>query len=120
MLIQRQPQPRSTHQLVHISVVVVVWRNQKKRSKRKRVKNFFSKVFHRKLSGRGGQEGSGSLLVNSNSTDAKVTADSDGSSFPNPLLRDVGGLTTSCSMKGAGAALQTRRGSSVRDIYLGG
>ena len=84
------------------------------------MKNFFSKVFHRNLSGRGGQEGSVSLLVNSNSTDAKVTADSDGSSFPNPLLRDVGGLTTGCSMKEAGAALQTRRGSSVRDIYLGG
>jgi len=91
-----------------------------KGSKRKRVKNFFSKVFHRNLSGHGGQEGSVSLLVTSKSTDVKVTADSDGSSFPNPLLRDVGGLTTGCSMKGAGAALQTRRGSNVRDIYLGG
>lgn len=98
-----------------------------KRSKRKRVKNFFSKVFHRNLSGHGGQEGSVSI-VNSNSTDAKVTADTypcslnshnpvqDGP-FPNPLLRDVGGLPGNVK---AGAALQTRRGSSVRDIYLGG
>merc|ERR1739838_92918 len=47
-----------------------------KRSKRKRVKNFFSKVFHRNLSGHGGQEGSSvSMVVNSNSTDAKVTTD---------------------------------------------
>jgi len=99
-----------------------------KRSKRKRVKNFFSKVFHRNLSGHGGQEGSSvSMGVNSNSTDAKVTTDTypcslnshnpvqDGP-FPNPLLREVGGIG---SIK-AGAALQTRRGSSVRDIYLGG
>ena len=102
-----------------------------KRSKRKRVKNFFSKVFHRNVSVHGHQEGP-SLLSNANSygsaeqrgLENSSTSHSGGGGVEqprvsqSPLLRDINSATGGCGTKPG--ALLNRRGSSVRDVYLGG
>ena len=103
-----------------------------KRSKRKRVKNFFSKVFHRNVSVHGHQEGP-SLLSNANSYGSAEQRGLENSSTSHsgggveqprvsqsPLLRDINSATTGgCGTTKPGALLN-RRGSSVRDVYLGG
>lgn len=91
------------------------------------MKNFFSKVFHRSAvscgSAQTGAGESSSSMVNavnsfeqaskpeivSGSGTETMTAE-----VPLPLLRDVG------TAAAASGALQSRRGSSVRDVYLGG
>jgi len=98
-----------------------------KRSKRKRMKNFFSKVFHRSAVSCGaqtvGESSSSSTMTNSfEQAKSKPEIGSGTDTIPAgeapglPLLRDIG---TAGGGPG-GVGLQSRRGSSVRDVYLGG
>jgi len=78
-----------------------------KRSKRKKLKSFLSKVFHR----------SGNSAGNSGNATADTDSSSDSAPVPVPsqLLRE----TPAGNSSNTGAILN-RRGSSFRDVYLGG
>jgi hypothetical protein len=69
------------------------------KSKRRRVRTFFSRVFHRSTSSKDQQQ----------AEPDKAALAEDQSAAPFALLRE-----------GTACGLQSRRGSSVRDVYLGG
>lgn len=83
---------------------------QDKSSKRKRVKNFFSKVFHRNCHNQ--QQQQPSAVLTSNLSPVLL----EGTAHAEPDLH----RKRPTSVAASSSAAISRRGSSVRDVYLGG